>query len=387
MIFIEGAPGTGKSKGVFKNIIETIKNIDPTILDKAWYAHATEKSAQEASSFLGLNGETFDRKTLLTKLSNEWVPPIESDIVVNGKKRKGLVLKEGTYKFENGKLTSTFKLNKYSTDELPKLIFIDEVTHYNEQELSLIERFARENGIVVLTAGDLHQDAQVAYVKVPEYKEHIDISMSRNKFIRTPKLGVSLRSRNKAMEDSMADVLKAFKTVKTGNTEVHTYYTDDDQNKPGLYGVKVIQSDKSDDISDNVLEDMKKTIDMMAKTLKDGQKIGYIRPKGQESKLYEYLTTHYKDLIENKEGSSAQGLEGQYYIVENYRGQEGNDEQTYLRSLYTGISRAEQGILVIANNGYNIGNVGSVYSTKAKELQILNLGPQAIKRASDVRKD
>ena len=126
---------------------------------------------------------------------------------------------------------------------------------------------------------------------------------------------------------------------------------------------------------------------MMAKTLKDGQKIGYIRPKGQESKLYEYLITHYKDLIENKEGSSAQGLEGQYYIVENYRGQEGNDEQTYLRSLYTGISRAEQGILVIANNGYNIGNVGSVYSTKAKELQILNLGPQAIKRASDVRKD
>ena len=96
---------------------------------------------------------------------------------------------------------------------------------------------------------------------------------------------------------------------------------------------------------------------------------------------------HYKDIIEDKEGSSAQGLEGQYYIVENYRGQEGNDEQTYLRSLYTGISRAEQGILVIANNGYNIGNVGSVYSTKAKELQILNLGPQAIKRASDVRKE
>ena len=133
MIFIEGAPGTGKSRGVFKNIIETVKNIDPTILDKAWYAHATEGSAKEASSFLGLNGETFDRKKLLTKLSNEWVPPVESDIVINGKARKGLVLKEGTYKFENGKLTSTFKLNKYSTDELPRIIFIDEVTHYNEQ--------------------------------------------------------------------------------------------------------------------------------------------------------------------------------------------------------------------------------------------------------------
>ena len=35
---------------------------------------------------------------------------------------------------------------------------------------------------------------------------------------------------------------------------------------------------------------------------------------------------HYKDIIEDKEGSSAQGLEGQYYIVENYRGQDGNDE-------------------------------------------------------------
>lgn len=386
MIFIEGAPGTGKSKGVFKNIVETLKNIDPTVLDKAWYAHATEDSAKEASEHLGLNGETFDRKKLLKKLSDEWAAPIESDITIRGKKQKGLVLKEGTYKFDNGKLTSTFKLNKYSTDELPKVIFIDEVTHYNEQELSLIERFARENRIVVLTAGDLHQNAQVAYVKIPEYEDHVDVSISRNKFIRTPKLGVSLRSRNKAMEDSMADILRAFKAVKNSPTEVHTYYTDDDANRPGLYGVKVIQSEQSD-ISANEEENMKKTIDMMAKTLKPGQKIGYIRPKGEESKLYKYLMEHYKDIIDDKEDSSAQGLESQYYIVENNRKQEGNNELTYLRSLYTGISRAEQGVLVIAGNGYNIGNVGTVSSSKAKELQILNLGAQAIKRASDVRRD
>jgi hypothetical protein len=59
----------------------------------------------------------------------------------------------------------------------------------------MIEQFARENGIVVLTAGDMDQDTQVAYAKVEG--RIADVTMHRNNFIRSPKLGVSLRTLNK----------------------------------------------------------------------------------------------------------------------------------------------------------------------------------------------
>jgi hypothetical protein len=123
-------------------------------------------------------------------------------------------------------------------------------------------------------------------------------------------------------------------------------------------------------------------------TLKDGQKVGYIWDGTHKSKLYDYVDSKYHDKVDFKKGSDAQGLEGQYYIVENDRSTSTSmDRNTeYLRSLYTGISRAEQGVLVIANGSGTIGNVTGVSSTKAKELQLLDLGEQAIKRASEVRK-
>jgi hypothetical protein len=69
MIFIEGAPGTGKSKGVFNNIKKIIADIDPSIADKAWYIHATDESANEAATDLGLNGLAMGREKFLDKLS------------------------------------------------------------------------------------------------------------------------------------------------------------------------------------------------------------------------------------------------------------------------------------------------------------------------------
>ena len=63
---------------------------------------------------------------------------------------------EDVNKINNKELVAKWKLNQYT--DVPKVIFIDEVTHYNQQELSMVEQFARENGIIVLTAGDMDQD-------------------------------------------------------------------------------------------------------------------------------------------------------------------------------------------------------------------------------------
>jgi len=158
---------------------------------------------------------------------------------------KGTKLKTGSYGFNSeGQLVNTLELQKYSSDELPNVIFIDEVSHYNEQELSAIEQFAAENQIVVITAGDLQQNTQVAYADIPGKRDNVETTITRNKFIRSVPLGVSLRSRNKPIDDSMAVVKSLFKDLKEGKKahDAKTYYAENVEGRPGLYGVKTIKS-------------------------------------------------------------------------------------------------------------------------------------------------
>jgi hypothetical protein len=122
--------------------------------------------------------------------------------------------------------------------------------------LSAIEQFAAENQIVVITAGDLQQNTQVAYADIPGKKENVSTTITRNKFIRSVPLGVSLRSRNKPIDDSMAVIKSLFKDLKEGKKahDVKTYYAENVEGKPGLYGVKTIKSADQDDVSDDALE-------------------------------------------------------------------------------------------------------------------------------------
>jgi len=118
----------------------------------------------------------------------------------------------------------------------------------------------------------------------------------------------------------------------------------------------------------------------MMSTLKDGEKIGYITDYSG-SKLAKYLEDTYKGKYELYSGSQAQGREGQYYIVENDRRQSSSKTSAlqYLRSLYTGVSRAEQGVLLITSSASNT-NLGEISSIETTDLQLTNLGPEAIER-------
>jgi hypothetical protein len=44
-----------------------------------------------------------------------------------------------------------------SVGNVPNVIFIDEVSRFTDNELNIINSFARKNGISVITAGDLNQ--------------------------------------------------------------------------------------------------------------------------------------------------------------------------------------------------------------------------------------
>lgn len=377
MIFIEGIAGSGKSKAVFRNVINTINHIDPEYLKNAYYVHETSDSAQKTAKDLELQGQTFGRVDFLRHLSSEW-----KDIRNNSKDRKNYLYKD-SYKFDplTGKLENTWKLNKIA--DAPKVIFIDEISHYNQQEVSMIEQWAKEHGTIVLTAGDFDQDTSIAFIDDVKYKGNpVSVTLNRNNFIRSPKLGVSLRTLNKQLTNCTKMMQLAIQNLNEGkDVNLNFTYLDDDPEHLGLFGVKIAQPV-------NVLKGLDKeeldriipTIDLMVSTSGD-EKIGYIY-HDTNTELYKLLTTKYKDKIIPFKDSDAQGLEGKYYIVENDIHSNVPDS-VYLRSLYTGITRASQGVLAITPT--NTKGIRTIGTTKDKRFQLETIGAEAIKHASKER--
>lgn len=377
MIFIEGIAGSGKSKAVFRNVINTINHIDPEYLKNAYYVHETSDSAQKAAEDLELQGQTFGRVDFLKHLSSEW-----KDIRDNSKDRKNYLYKD-SYKFDplTGKLENTWKLNKIA--DAPKVIFIDEISHYNQQEVSMIEQWAKEHGTIVLTAGDFDQDTSIAFIDDVKYKGNpVSVTLNRNNFIRSPKLGVSLRTLNKQLTNCTKMMQLAIQNLNDGkDVDLNFTYLDNDPEHLGLFGVKIAQPvNVLKGLSKEELDRVVPTIDLMVSTSGD-EKIGYIY-HDTNTELYKLLTTKYKDKIIPYKDSDAQGLEGKYYIVENDIHSNVPDS-VYLRSLYTGITRASQGVLAITPTTTK--GIRTIGTSQDKRFQLETIGAEAIKHASKER--
>ena len=377
MIFIEGIAGSGKSKAVFRNVINTINHIDPEYLKNAYYVHETSDSAQKTAEDLELQGQTFGRVDFLKHLSSEW-----KDIRDNSKDRKNYLYKD-SYKFDplTGKLENTWKLNKIA--DAPKVIFIDEISHYNQQEVSMIEQWAKEHGTIVLTAGDFDQDTSIAFVDDVKYKGNpVSVTLNRNNFIRSPKLGVSLRTLNKQLTNCTKMMQLAIQNLNDGkDVDLNFTYLDNDPDHLGLFGVKIAKPvNVLKGLSKEELDRVVPTIDLMVSTSGD-EKIGYIY-HDTNTELYKLLTTKYKDKIIPYKDSDAQGLEGKYYIVENDIHSNVPDS-VYLRSLYTGITRASQGVLAITPTTTK--SIKTIGTSQDKKFQLETIGAEAIKHASKER--
>lgn len=377
MIFIEGIAGSGKSKAVFRNVINTINHIDPEYLKNAYYVHETSDSAQKTAEDLELQGQTFGRVDFLKHLSSEW-----KDIRDNSKDRKNYLYKD-SYKFDplTGKLENTWKLNKIA--DAPKVIFIDEISHYNQQEVSMIEQWAKEHGTIVLTAGDFDQDTSIAFIDDVKYKGNpVSVTLNRNNFIRSPKLGVSLRTLNKQLTNCTKMMQLAIQNLNEGkDVDLNFTYLDNDPEHLGLFGVKIAQPvNVLKGLSKEELDRIVPTIDLMVSTSGD-EKIGYIY-HDTNTELYKLLTTKYKDKIIPYKDSDAQGLEGKYYIVENDIHSNVPDS-VYLRSLYTGITRASQGVLAITPTTTK--GIRTIGTSQDKRFQLETIGAEAIKHASKER--
>ena len=353
IVLTEGIPGSGKSTGVFQSTLRLLKQFHPEVLSSVAVVHgANADSAVSLRDDIGLtqdNSKTYGRTEWMKEVNPNWreYPRSETDNSYQ------VPASDYTVTSENEIRSS---LGVRDTTTPPSLIIIDEISKFSAYDLDQIDKYAKKYGITVLVAGDFDQSGVVgghSVSTIPAFNGLTwKIELSRTNFIRAPKLGVSMRTDN-SLKTTNLQRLQAYMQDPDGAVDFNYF-----QDETGLFGDKVLNYSINDnENASNVLFQVLQDVQAMIDTLKEGQKIGYIYTD-KASPIYAALSQdQYKNFIDFREGGSAQGLEGQYYIIEANPApiSDGDSpalirdlKKTYLKDVYTGISRAQQGSLIIA---------------------------------------
>ena len=337
MLFIEGIAGSGKTKGVLVAWSKLMAKANPDFVkQKVFFAHTSKEKAETlAKSTTFENNEVYDHDSLLTYMSAKYTPGFVNE---NGE----IIYKLGKdVNLVDGNFRSNLEINVYNPEDVPKIIIIDEWSHYNQIEQELMQRFAQKYGVNIITMGDYDQLTPKAKITdVTKYSDGLTVTPDRNKTPRIAKFGVSMRTDNEIKNNNMYRML-AWKKKPESSIELHYH-----ENENGIYGDKAYLIDK--DIKES-LEKIKLDVQKMIKTLNPNEKIGYVF-SDTNSELYKWLTetVGIAEHIQAFSDKDAHGREAQYYIIESNRKSD-EDALSHFESIYTGITRSEQGSIVILN--------------------------------------
>ena len=366
----EALPGGGKTSAVDTLVCQLVNQINPDYLKGSWVSNTTEETTKKfnENNLKIDDAKLYTKEQILKKISNWKAPDYKNGNIIDHKGRINL---------EN--FETEFKLNSSITD-IPKVIFIDEIGMWTTDELQLLDQFAQKYGVSVIATGDYFQ-SQTKYnitlgllgnkikskilSEVPEdiandIKDNFDklyvrISTDSNNLLHTPKIGFSFRTANTQQDLNQSHVLSQMMSIKENpsnkvDIKLH-YYENEDSNNYTLHGTKVTTAIQVKEITD--------ILDKLIPTLQDGEKIGYIY-NDTKSEIYKALMNNpkYKDHIQEYYGS-AQGLEGRYWISELAN----KDSFSFLQDLYTNITRAKVGSILVTPVGWDTKETATSIST------------------------
>ena len=376
ILFIEGIAGGGKST-LLKLITKVLFDQNPEIdskgnkLNKApiFVAHGTKENAEKLIKSFNAPDEwafkAFDKTKLLEFFSDDYKDTYDGTdkeykyyLNTEDNKSGNIVYNKVTKRYE-----ATWKIKEFADkSDIPKVIFIDEWSHYTQPEIDFLSRVAKKYGIQIIACGDLDQITPRATLYIPKIAngvkkyEPADITIDRNLFPRVPKLGISMRTGN-GQKTYNQTVVRAWKL----NKELPIELTHIEVNGQ-LYGDKVYNSDE--EVSDAILDSVRKDIQKMVDSLNPGEKIGYFHswgPGKEKSRIHKMIESEFKQYFDTFHEKDAQGKEARYYIIENDRslyhtkkGSNGKEEQIannpeiYQEALYTGMTRSQQASIIIA---------------------------------------
>lgn len=404
---IEGIPGAGKTSATFTMLHTMLKQYHPELLKKVWFVSNSKQNAENASSEIGIEGVTaMSKQEYFNKIANNYSQKYDSYGVIDMDSSDVEEDENGINHYKNVTLNEEI--------ETPTLIFFDEISSFSQQDLLLSEDFLKTKGIYAFAAGDFDQIGAQGKFK-DNNGDTVYVRLSSSNFIGSWKLGSSMRSNNtykskniSILRESIKDFYKKLNEYKDGivspNTPIKlSYFESLDGLNKGLYGDKVIRSDES--------QKWEQSVKNMLDSLKEGEKLNYIFDD-PSTELYQALKAlneggQYKGKINFVTAGASQGQEGQYYIIELNKSFENAVKQAgtvindgpnagkldpeneatrnFGKTIYTAISRAKQGSLIVGNYDADT-DVSLFQSIPQTTLQVNNLSPQILQNFADIRK-
>ena len=378
-ILIDGIAGSGKSKGVLKQIISIIdqdKDLANALFSNVWITHTTKEKAYE------LAVDTFGEERAKAMKDTNCFSHAGLMQMISGTNAEGKTWNETTddqgnvvidtstmARDENGVWGYNFGINKTVTK--PSLIITDEVSHISLPSLKLIDKFAEYAGIHHLTFGDFDQtgislefnsDGETLKPWDPVAGgTHYEAYAHNTNFIRSFKLGQSLRTDNRLKDANNAQARTLVAIAKEQIAKDAKNAAIPETARLALqYSINDtldLTGDKFEDIPDT--PEKLATFKAQVKHLLDvtkatpGAKLGYIYTFGATDEITQMMrefnnSDEYKGLIDFKIGSAAQGDENPYYIVNVTSGNGTLADQAAL--IYTALTRAKTGSIIIRNS-------------------------------------
>ncbi len=317
IILTEGIAGSGKTQGIFKTLFQMLKTNYPEFLNNVVIVNKTKESAETLGNDSGLEKYTSYNHADFMKnvISTHWDGP------------------KHTFNFDEYNVPkSDIEVNK--TDTPPSLIIIDEVTNLSIFDLDAIDKFANENNIKVLVAGDTNQSGINDQVDIKDLT--VPIGITKTLFVHNPKLGISMRTANIQMVKDVAALQAFVQDSSQKGITLHYYQTEDN-----LYGNKVITYGKS--IPQKEVDSIIDTFKNLHKKHSDAT-FGYIY-QSLDSEVYKAIDKLDPDQkwIKRYSKNDAQGLEGDYYLIEL-----DPKSKSYKKDINTAITRTKIGSIVVA---------------------------------------
>lgn len=239
-------------------------------------------------------------------------------------------------------LKDSVKVNKITN--APKLIVIDEATHFSTAELQLLGKFAEENGINIILLGDDNQNGRIA----PGLMQN----MGREYMLawRTPKLFISLRDNNVQKINNLTSTISIMDQLQATSGEEELAEATKNLLE-GEFGKLTFKYFNGDQFFGEFITDSIPT-DLIGKLTGE---IGFIGT--EQSPHYQQLKNAGKNVV-LIDPVAVQGREFDYVVVDKdwslnidraNLAQTGININNFMKDLYTMISRSRKGTVLIDN--------------------------------------
>ena len=384
ILYIEGGPGFGKSKGTTSLTLHVLSYLAPEFLKNAWIlkpnnvkeildkADLTPKQLEEAKIklFEGREGKLKMMRAMIEGYQEPKINPKTRQLEVDPSKNYEFDL--NTFDVKTGNEIKTLT----GTDK-PKVIFIDEFTDFSSEEWADINKFAKKNNIKVVAIGDFFQSGIKGRTKKVSYNgtsitngADWTLFLERGNVPHTFSGEFSLRTDNIQIDQDLPYLKigrkmfqNAYSAKQPYTLTLHNYISQD----RGVFGTVIEQAfdPETGEVNDSLnTSTISAVINMINDVIKSNGKksIVYVyssnlKDGDSKSPMYEFLKTRktpdgkpYWDYITPQEGTTIKGDEAAYYIID----QDLLNGSTPLKEYdsiaaewYTGLTRAQQGSIFV----------------------------------------